>query len=116
MKTYKINLLLLAIFTSLVFVQCVDDDDNGNILNDATCDDGIQNADETAIDCGGSCEPCDGVLDFSGTYDQQDSMGRPAINTVFSASDAVKNLYTIEYHLLCEQLCKAKMAKHSYFK
>jgi len=93
MKTYKINLLLLAIFTSLVFVQCVDDDDNGNILNDATCDDGIQNADETAIDCGGSCEPCDGVLDFSGTYDQQDSMGRPAINTVFSASDAVKNLY-----------------------
>ena len=31
MKTYKINLLLIAIFTSLVFVQCVDDDDNGNI-------------------------------------------------------------------------------------
>ena len=75
MKTYKLNLLLIAIFTSLVFVQCVDDDDNGNILNDATCDDGIQNADETSIDCGGSCEPCDGALDFSGTYDQQAAWG-----------------------------------------
>jgi len=93
MKTYKINLLVIALFTALAFVQCVDDDDNGNILNDATCDDGILNADETGIDCGGSCEPCEGNLDFSGTYNQQDSMGRPAINNVFSASDAVKNLY-----------------------
>ncbi len=24
----------------------------------ATCDDGIQNGDETGVDCGGSCEPC----------------------------------------------------------
>jgi hypothetical protein len=24
----------------------------------ATCDDGVQNADETAVDCGGSCTPC----------------------------------------------------------
>jgi hypothetical protein len=26
--------------------------------NDPTCDDGIQNGDETGVDCGGSCEPC----------------------------------------------------------
>ena len=25
---------------------------------DPTCDDGIQNGDETGVDCGGSCEPC----------------------------------------------------------
>lgn len=28
--------------------------------NDPTCDDGIQNGDETGVDCGGSCEPCQG--------------------------------------------------------
>ena len=49
MKTYKINLLVIALFTALAFVQCVDDDDNGNILNDATCDDGILNADEKVL-------------------------------------------------------------------
>ena len=25
---------------------------------DPTCDDGVQNGDETGVDCGGSCEPC----------------------------------------------------------
>lgn len=36
----------------LFFVQCVDDDDNGNVIEQATCDDGIQNGDEEGIDCG----------------------------------------------------------------
>ncbi len=93
MKTYKIKVLLMAICTSLLFVQCVDDDDNANVINEATCDDGIQNADEIAIDCGGTCEPCEGAVDFSGNYSQEDSMGRPGVNTVFSGTDAVKNLY-----------------------
>ncbi|MEW7278041.1 GEVED domain-containing protein [Aquimarina sp. 2201CG1-2-11] len=32
----------------------------GGVVNpDPTCDDGIQNGDETGIDCGGSCAPCD---------------------------------------------------------
>lgn len=75
----------------LFFVQCVDDDDNGNVIEQATCDDGIQNGDEEGIDCGGSCVPCFEGLDFSGTYTQQDIMGRPGINTVFSGSDDVKN-------------------------
>jgi hypothetical protein len=25
---------------------------------DPTCNDGIQNGDETGVDCGGSCDPC----------------------------------------------------------
>ncbi|MEM9888707.1 MAG: fibronectin type III domain-containing protein [Bacteroidota bacterium] len=30
----------------------------GNGGNEPTCDDGIQNGDETGVDCGGSCPPC----------------------------------------------------------
>jgi uncharacterized protein (TIGR02145 family) len=58
------------------------DDGNVNTYNDkfdadcncvgiaATCSDGIQNGDETGLDCGGSCDPCFGsVTDIDGnTY------------------------------------------------
>lgn len=82
MKTYK-YITLFAVFTaSLMFVQCADDDDN--VITQETCTDGILNGDETEIDCGGTaCEPCGQTLDFSGTYKQEDQMGRPGINTVF---------------------------------
>ncbi len=38
-------------------------DEQGNlelITGSSTCDDGIQNGDETGVDCGGSCPPCMG--------------------------------------------------------
>jgi hypothetical protein len=92
MKTYKFSILFIAICTSLLFVQCADDDDNGNIIMQVTCDDGLQNGDEEGVDCGGTaCAPCATALDFSGNYVQEDSMGRPGVNTVFSGSDNVKN-------------------------
>lgn len=94
MKTiYKsIFIALLAVTTTLTFVQCADDDDNGNALNEPTCEDGVMNSDEEGIDCGGVfCEPCAVILDFSGTYAQEDIMGRPGINTVFGGTAAVKN-------------------------
>lgn len=94
MKTIyrSIFIAALAVTTTLTFVQCADDDDNGNALNEPTCDDGIMNADEEGIDCGGVfCEPCAVVLDFSGTYAQEDVMGRPGINTVFGGTGMVKN-------------------------
>lgn len=75
----------------LFFTQCADDDDNGNVIEVATCDDGIQNGDEQGIDCGGSCVPCFEGLDFGGTYMQEDIMGRPGVNTVFGGSDFVKD-------------------------
>ena len=85
---------MIAICTSLLFVQCVDDDDNGNVIEQISCDDGIQNGDEEGIDCGGTaCTPCLGNVEFSGTYVQEDVMGRPGVNTVFSGSDAVKNSF-----------------------
>lgn len=91
MKTYKFKILFIAICASLLFVQC-DDDDNGNVIVQETCDDGIQNGDEEGVDCGGTaCEPCLQELDFSGTYKQEDIMGRPGINTVFSGTDQLKN-------------------------
>lgn len=91
MKIYKFKLVFIAICASLLFVQC-DDDENGNVIVQETCDDGIQNGDEEGIDCGGSaCAACVDALDFSGTYVQEDIMGRPGINTVFSGTEALKN-------------------------
>ncbi|MBT8256134.1 MAG: DUF4331 domain-containing protein [Bacteroidia bacterium] len=94
MKTYNIKLVMIAICTSLLFVQCTNEDENGNVIEQETCTDGIQNGDEEGIDCGGTaCEPCITAIDFSGTYMQEDIMGRPGVNTVFSGSDDVKNMF-----------------------
>lgn len=57
MKNIKILLLVLA--ASLTAFNCSNDDDNG---------------------------PTTVAVDFSGTYAQEDQMGRPAVNTVFNAS------------------------------
>jgi hypothetical protein len=94
-RIYKsIFIAALAVTTTFTFVQCADDDDNGNAINEPSCDDGILNADEEGVDCGGAfCEPCAILIDFSGTYAQEDIMGRPGINTVFGGSDLVKNTY-----------------------
>ncbi len=88
MKTYKYITIFITICTSLVFVQCSDADDNDNVIGLVTCDDGLQNGDEEGIDCGGSiCDACVGdMVDFSGTFVQEDQMGRPGINTVFGTT------------------------------
>ncbi len=92
MKTFNIKYIAMALCISFLFVQCADDDDNGNVIEQITCDDNIQNGDEEGVDCGGTaCAPCLGNLDFSGTFAQADIMGRPGVNTVFSGSDDVKN-------------------------
>jgi len=36
----------------------------GDVSNDPTCTDGIQNGNETGIDCGGSCDPCQTILTY----------------------------------------------------
>lgn len=52
------TLLALAVATS--FVACSSDDDAPIVVEPiATCSDGIQNGNETGVDCGGSCAPCD---------------------------------------------------------
>ncbi|MEP3837022.1 MAG: DUF4331 family protein [Algibacter sp.] len=57
----NIKILTLALTVSLIAFNCSNDDDNNMSME----------------------EP---VLDFSGTYSQEDQMGRPAVNTVFNAS------------------------------
>lgn len=85
MKTFKYITLFAAIATSLLFVQCKDDDDN--VIINATCTDGIMNGEETGVDCGGpDCEPCTQSLDFSGIYVQEDQAGRPGINMIFGTT------------------------------
>lgn len=87
MKTYRNTLILVSICSTLLFIQCEDADDNGNVIDNVSCNDGIQNGTETGIDCGGAtCDPCEIGLDFSGTYAQEDQMGRPGINTVFGTT------------------------------
>ncbi|MDC6365479.1 hypothetical protein [Allomuricauda sp. AC10] len=60
-KIWKFSILFATAFV-LVLTGCKSDDgdpaptdDNGTV---ATCDDGIQNGDETGVDCGGSCDAC----------------------------------------------------------
>ena len=92
MKIYKLRILVALFCVSMLFVQCADDDDNSNEILNAGCSDGILNGDEEAIDCGGSCEPCIGEgLDFSGSFVQEDVIGRPGVNTVFGGTNDVKN-------------------------
>lgn len=81
----NISYLFLGIVLSLFLVNCSSEDDNDNVIEpEPTCTDGIQNGDEEGIDCGGSCPPCDQVvLDFSGTYVQEDQVGRPGIAKMY---------------------------------
>ena len=95
MITKNIKYIAFAVTLSFLFVQC-DDDENGNVIEQVSCADGIQNGDEEGVDCGGSaCEPCTVMQDFSGTFVQEDQMGRPGINTVFGGSNEVKNSFNI---------------------
>jgi len=57
---------MLTAITGLVFTSCnSDDNDPGTIT---TCADGMQNGDETGIDCGGTCAPCETVIENPGSY------------------------------------------------
>lgn len=96
MKLYSIKYAFSALALVAFLASCSNDDDDimqpGEPM--ATCNDGTMNGDETGIDCGGSCTPCETMgmdPDFSGTYVQVDFMGRPGINTVFSATGELKN-------------------------
>lgn len=82
MKLSNIKYLFVAALL-VGFVSCSNDDDNEIIIIDDTPpppgDDGMMMTD----------------LDFSGTYSQEDQMGRAAINTVLSADDATKNSFNL---------------------
>ncbi|MDC7993860.1 DUF4331 family protein [Altibacter sp. HG106] len=84
MKIYRNLFLMFAMCGSLLFIQCSDDDDNGNVIDpvDDTMDD-MTDDDGTG-----------GGLDFSGTFVQEDQMGRPGINTVFG-TEGMKDSFNV---------------------
>lgn len=81
----KLSYIVLLFVATVLFVQCSEDDNDNVIDPPATCEDGIQNGEETGIDCGGpDCPPCEEVgLEFSGVYVQEDQVGRPAVARLF---------------------------------
>ncbi|MDR5589889.1 hypothetical protein [Christiangramia sp. SM2212] len=63
-SNFKIAQFGLAIMFALFITSCSDDDDFMEGMDDdmppmATCSDGMMNGDETGVDCGGSCAPCE---------------------------------------------------------
>lgn len=88
MKLVNIGSKALTFALLTIMVSCSNDDGAQGMMEPdpmATCNDGIMNGDETGIDCGGACTPCETMSmdpDFSGTFVQVDFMGRPGINTV----------------------------------
>jgi len=98
MNIIKAKNIFLSLVASLVFISCSDDDDAMMAEQMATCEDGIMNGDETGVDCGGSCSPCEIMNmnpDFGGVFAQVDFMGRPGINTVLSADGATKDAHNV---------------------
>ena len=90
--------MLLSLCTVAVLSSCNNDDDFTPPMAMVTCDDGLMNGDETGVDCGGSCTPCETGMempDFTGTFAQSDYMGRPGINTVFGGDDDTKNAHNM---------------------
>jgi len=97
MKLSTIKYTFLSLCAVAILASCNNDDTIDPVVI-ATCDDGIMNGTETAVDCGGSCEPCEVAMmepDFSGTYSQVDFMGRPGINTVLSADGTIKDAHNL---------------------
>ncbi len=58
-------IVALALIGGVMGTSCSSDDDNGEIF---TCTDGIRNGDETDVDCGGSCTPCETGIENPATY------------------------------------------------
>ncbi len=57
----------LCIAFGLIISSCSSDDDVQDQVT-ANCTDQLQNGDETGIDCGGSCTPCEAAIDVPDTY------------------------------------------------
>ena len=79
--SFSAKLMSVAAIAFMFFVaSCEKDDPTPEPL--ATCDDGIQNGDETGIDCGGSCKSCEEPITMAapnindGTIDmEEEGMG-----------------------------------------
>ena len=71
---FNIKYIAMSLLAATMLVSCGDDDD---AIIPGSDDDGMQQ------------------LDFTGTYNQTDIMGRAGVNTVFGMSDARKDQYNV---------------------
>lgn len=56
---------IITVLSTLFFASCSSDDDGIDIT---TCADGVMNGDETGIDCGGGCAPCETAIENPEIY------------------------------------------------
>ncbi|CAL2081847.1 M43 family zinc metalloprotease [Tenacibaculum sp. 190524A02b] len=69
---------------------------DGGDTGGPTCNDGIQNGDETGVDCGGSCEPCDTTVtycDSNGRSINDEFISRVQLNTINNSSSGSNGGY-----------------------
>jgi hypothetical protein len=98
MKNFKFLLLLFALTGAMVTWQgCDDDDDNEP---EPTCMDGIQNGDETGIDCGGDCDPCE--VGIQGKWQSSGDNVAPILVTSFN-TDSIYAEFRTDFTYLVEQ-------------
>ncbi|KQC34587.1 hypothetical protein AAU57_08995 [Nonlabens sp. YIK11] len=69
MKIFNIKYMVLALAVSALAISCNDDDD--------------------------ITDPITASTDFTGTFVQEDQMGRPGINTVFPTTNAQENAFNV---------------------
>ena len=90
--------VLLFAGTILVIPSCKDDD---NPTPDPTCTDGIQNGDETGVDCGGTnCAPCE--VGVQGKWQSSGSNVAPLLVNLF-ATDSIYAEFNTDFTYLVEQ-------------
>ena len=96
MKTKILKLSMLSLATmALVFTSCSGDDNGGGNPTTPTCDDNIQNGDETGVDCGGSCEPCENPATTLTGSISEDMTLDPAETYVLQGSFSVESGATL---------------------
>jgi hypothetical protein len=93
MARIKLGFWSLLALMVLFVIACEDADDFNNVIEQISCSDGIQNGEETGVDCGAPCPICLDGLDFSGVFIQQDIAGRPGINTVFNNAGPLQDAF-----------------------
>ena len=98
MKNLKFFLLLFAIMGTVVTWQSCKDDEP---TPEATCTDGIQNGDETGIDCGGmDCPSCE--VGVQGKWQSSGTNVAPLLVNLF-ATDSIYAEFNTDNTYLVEQ-------------
>ncbi|MEQ8702869.1 MAG: hypothetical protein RIC19_03060 [Phaeodactylibacter sp.] len=99
MKNFKFLLMLFALTGAMVTWQGCDDD--GDNEPEPTCTDGIQNGDETGIDCGGTCDPCE--VGIQGQWQSSGANVAPLLVNLFGTDSIYAEFrtdltYTVEQY------------------